>query len=107
MTPARLLFINVLTNITIFCDCWGMSTPALVPDVGILAGRNIVAVENATLDKIKASKLLKEGLPKGRKLARKTGHLFERIHGKDPYVQVRKMDELGFGPRDYRIVEVK
>ena len=35
------------------------------------------------------------------------GHLFERIHGKDPYTQVRKMDDLGYGPADYEIAEVE
>jgi len=103
----RALFINVLTNITIYCDCWGMTTPNLVPDVGILAGRNIVAVEDASLKKIKASKLMPEGLPIGRKLARRKGHLFERITGKDPFIQVRMMEKLGFGPADHRIVEVR
>ena len=107
LAPDRVLFINILTSITIYCDCWGMSTPSLVPDIGILAGRNIVAVEKASLDRIKVSKLMPEGLPIGRKLARKTGHLFHRIHGKDPYVQVRKMDELGFGPAQYKIIEVR
>ena len=101
------LFINVLTDITIYCDCWGMTTPNLVPDVGILAGRNIVAVEKASLDRIKASKLMPQGLPVGYKLARRKGHLFERITGKDPYVQVRMLDRLGFGPQDYRIVRVE
>ena len=102
----RSLFINVLTNITAYCDCWGMTTPSLVPDIGILASRNIVAVETASLDKIKASKFMPEGLPIGQKLARKKGHLFERISAKDPFVQVRMMDELGFGPADYKIVRV-
>lgn len=106
LKPNRALFINVLTNITAFCDCWGMSTPNLVPDVGILAGRNIVAVEKASLDKIKASKLMPEGLPIGQKPARRRGHLFERISGKDPYVQIRMLDKLGFGPADYRVVRV-
>jgi len=105
--PDRVLFINVLLDITIYCDCWGLSSPALVPDIGILAGRSIVAVEQASLDKIKVSKLMPEGLPIGRKLARRTGHLFYRIHAKDPYVQVRKMAALGFGPTGYRIIKVE
>jgi len=107
LRPNRALFINILTDITVYCDCWGMTTPSLVPDVGILAGRNIVAVEKASLDKIKASKLMPEGLPVGFKLARRKGHLFERITEKDPYVQVRMLDTLGFGPPDYRIVRVE
>ena len=78
-----------------------------MPDIGILAGRNIVAIETASLDKIKFSKLMKEGLPVGRRIVLKKGHLFERIHGKDPYMQVRIIDKLGFGPARYKIVEVK
>jgi len=105
--PDRRIFINMLTNITIFCDCWGLSTPSLVPDIGIIAGRNIVAVETASLDKIKFSKLMKEGLPVGRKIVLKKGHLFERIHGKDPYMQVQKLSKLGFGSPKYKIVTVK
>lgn len=105
--PENRLFINVLLGITIYCDCWGFTSPALHPDVGILAGRDIVAVEEASLDKIKASKMMPEGLPIGGKQMRRKGHLFERVHGKDPYVQIRKLEELGYGPAEYRIVEVK
>ncbi|NQT94580.1 MAG: DUF362 domain-containing protein [Lentisphaerae bacterium] len=105
--PENRLFINVLLGITIYCDCWGFTSPALHPDVGILASRDIVAVEEASLDKIKASKMMPEGLPIGGKQMRRRGHLFERVHGKDPYVQIRKLEELGYGPAEYRIVEVR
>ncbi|MCX7848467.1 MAG: DUF362 domain-containing protein [bacterium] len=101
----QLLFINVLLNITIFCDCWGMSTAALVPDIGIMASRDICAVEMASLDAIKTEKLLVEGLPKGREL-REGGHLFERIHGKDPYLMVRRLSELRGGSLEYRLREI-
>jgi uncharacterized Fe-S center protein len=103
----RVLFINSLLNITVYCDCWGFSSPSLVPDIGIMASRNIVAVEQASLDAIKASKLMKEGLPPGRKLSSGKGHLFERIHGKDPYLQIRKLSELGFGEMKYKLEEVR
>ena len=46
-------FINVLANVTLFCDCWGFTTPSLVPDIGIVAGSDIVAVEQASLDLIR------------------------------------------------------
>ena len=35
------------------------------------------------------------------------GHLFERIHGKDPYLVVEYLRELGWGSREYRIREVE
>lgn len=104
--PENLLYINVLTDITIFCDCWGLSTRPLVPDVGIMAGRDIVATETATLDAIDSEDLMETGLPEGREIVLEEGHLFELIHGKDPYTQVRKMEQLGGGASDYEIVEV-
>ena len=103
--PKHVLFINMLMNVTIWCDCWGMSTPALVPDIGILAGRDIVAIEQATLDLIRTEDLIPGSLPPGWELGTK-GHLFERIHRKDPYAVVEELAVLGWGDRKYRLVEV-
>jgi len=103
--PENLVFINLLMNITVFCDCWGMTTPALVPDVGIVAGREIVAVEQASLDLIRTEDLIPGALPAKFELGEK-GHLFERIHRKDPYVVVEHLATLGHGSREYRLVEV-
>jgi uncharacterized Fe-S center protein len=103
--PESTLFINVLTDITVFCDCWGMTTPALVPDIGILAGRDIVAIEQASLDLIKTENLIPGSLPKGSEL-RPGRHLFEQIHGKDPYVVIEYLADLGHGSRDYTLTPV-
>ena len=101
----NMLFLNVLMNITVFCDCWGMSTPSLVPDIGILASRDIAAIERASLDLIKTEDLLRNGLPEGRKLG-KGKHLFEKIHGKDPYLITKLLEELELGSRDYTLETV-
>jgi uncharacterized Fe-S center protein len=103
--PGNVLFINVLTHISVWCDCWGMTTPAIVPDIGILAGRDIVAIEQASLDLIRVEDLIPGMLPPGTKL-RESGHLFERIHAKDPYVVVEYLQELGHGSRTYNLVEI-
>jgi len=106
--PNRALFINLLMDITVWCDCWGMTTPQLVPDIGILAGRDIVAIEQATLDLIRADDLIPGSLPAGWKLhGRKGAHLFERIHSKDPYEIVRALAALGAGAPEYRLIEVE
>jgi hypothetical protein len=105
--PENLLFINVLTNITIYCDCWSLSTASLVPDIGIVAGNDIVAVETASLDLVKTEDLLKNGLPKGRELLTKKGHLFEKIHGKDPYLMVSELKKHYGGSMIYDLKDVK
>lgn len=104
--PEDTLFINFLLNITILCDCWGLSTAAIVPDIGILASEDIIAIEHASLDMIKEENLLPNGLPKGRELVDNGGHLFERIHGKDPYLMVKKLGEKLGMSGEYRIKEV-
>jgi hypothetical protein len=104
--PGRVLFINMLMDISIYCDCWGMTLPAVVPDIGIVAGGDIVAVEKASLDLIKPDMLIPSALPASLKLGKK-GHLFERIHGKNPFVVLEALVRLGCGRPEYKLTEVK
>jgi uncharacterized Fe-S center protein len=104
--PGAVFYINVLLQVTYLCDCWGFSTPPLVPDVGILASRDIVAIEKASLDLLDADEVLPNSLPKGREMGKK-GHLFERIHRKDPFVQLRALERRGLGTQRYTLVEVR
>ena len=101
----RTFFINVLLNITMLCDCWELSTPSLVPDIGIMASDDIAAIEKASLDAIKSGNLLPDSLPIGREL-RDGKHLFEKIWGKDPYMQVKILEELGLGNSNYKLEEI-
>ncbi len=105
--PENTFFINVLLQITIFCDCWGFSTPALVPDIGILASRDIVSIDKASLDLIKAENLLPNGLPEGWVMKNEGTHLFEKLHGKNPYLLGEVMERLGVGKRDYTLKEIE
>ena len=104
--PENRFFINLLISITALCDCWGMTTPSLVPDIGIVSGYDIVAVEAASLDLIKVEDLIPAGVPSNIELG-KEGHLFERLHGKNPYIQLDKLAEAGLGTRDYETIEVR
>ncbi len=105
--PNRVSYITVLTNITPLCDCWGFSTPALVPDIGIMASDDIVAIEQASIDSIKVENYLEGSLPEQLELAEGDGHLFQRIWHKDPYLQVETAAEIGLGNRDYELVEIE
>ena len=104
--PGSVYFINVLTMITALCDCWGMTTPSLVPDIGIMASDDIVAIERASIDAIKVEDLIPVGVPAGMKLGTE-GHLFQRLHGKNPYVQLDKLEACGLGTQEYELVEIR
>ena len=102
----QVLYVTVLLNITPLCDCWGFTTPAVVPDIGIVAGDDPVAIETAALDLIKAEDFIAGSLPPA--LNRSGGgHLFQQIHGKDPYVQIDECFKLGLGQREYRLSRVR
>ena len=44
------IFLNFLTNISPACDCYGHNDAPLVPDIGILASRDPVAIDQASVD---------------------------------------------------------
>lgn len=104
--PGHVFYINFLTNITAICDCWGLTTPALVPDIGIMASNDIVAIERACLDAIKIENLILSGVPQGMELG-KEGHLFERLHGKNPFIQLNELGKRELGSQRYEIEEVR
>jgi uncharacterized Fe-S center protein len=103
----RALYITMLMNVTPLCDCWGFSTPALVPDIGIMASRDIVAVEQASLDSIEVKDYIDGALPEQLELAEGDGHLLERIWRKDPYLQVETAAGLDLGSREYELSEIE
>lgn len=104
--PGMVFHINVLTSITIFCDCWGLTTPSLVPDIGIMASEDIVAVDRATLDAVKVENLIPGSITPPFTLG-EGSHLFERLHGRNPYIQNDAMAKLGTGSTAYKLVEIE
>lgn len=103
--PGHVFYINFLINITALCDCWGFTTPSLVPDIGIMSSHDIVAIEKASLDAIKTEDLISSGIPQGFKLGEE-GHLFERLHGKSPFVQLDELEKRGLGTQEYLLEEI-
>jgi len=103
--PGRVLYVTVLLQITPFCDCWGFTTPQIVPDVGIVASDDLVAAETAALDLIRAEDFIEGSLPSPLKRTG-GGHLLQQIHGKDPYIQVDECIKAGLGDGKYRLTKV-
>jgi len=104
--PAAVFYITALLSITPFCDCWGFTTPSIVPDVGLVAGDDIVAVETASCDLIRAEDFIEGSLPSPLRRSG-SGHLLQQIHGKDPYIQIEECEKLDLGNREYQLAEVE
>ncbi len=87
------LFLNFMLDMTKDCDCLGSRQKKIIPDVGILASRDPVAIDQATID------LTKEKF--GRNLTEVAWpHL-------DPTIQLEHAVKIGLGSRDYNLIKVK
>lgn len=99
-------YINFVMNVTPECDCCGWSDSFLVPDVGILASFDPVALDQACIDKVNAqrgnegSMLSRESLPAGK----------DKIRGVYPdmpwEVTLEHAEALGMGSRAYSLLEI-
>jgi len=103
--PKRVLHINYVMDVQPTCDCTPWSDIPIVPDIGILASEDIVALEKATLDLINSAPVVPSSI--GEKAGLRPGdNKFLIIHGKDPYIQVEAAYRKGLGSLNYELVEV-
>jgi uncharacterized protein len=106
--PGKAIHMNLATQMTPVCDCFGFTSMSVLPDVGIFGSDDIVAVEQATLDAIAQTKLIEENLPLAMEVHTREGHPFRQLHGplKDPYVTTEFAEKYGLGSREYELVDV-
>jgi uncharacterized Fe-S center protein len=83
--------VNFLNHITKYCDCYPNKGGALLPDIGIMASADPVALDQACADRVNAVY--------GKDLWK---HIFPNI---DWTVQLRYAEECGLGQRAYTLVE--
>ena len=102
-------FINVALDITEVCDCWGITTGNILPDLGVLGSKDILAIDKATLDLLRDKPLIVENVSRSFDVIDDPRlHPFARIHGpwKDPYLQIYYGEKHGLGSVEYEIIEV-
>ena len=91
----RITYITVLRNMSVSCDCEGVNAePVRVPDLGILASTDILAVDKASVDMVYA-------LPE-----KVRAPLVERIESRSGLRQLSYMKEMGMGSDDYELITV-
>ena len=91
----HIAYINVLRNMSVSCDCEGVrAQPVVTPDIGIVAGLDILAVDQASVDLVYA-------LPD-------TAHhdLAERMESRHGLRQLSYMKELGMGNDRYALLDL-
>ncbi|MCM1283430.1 MAG: DUF362 domain-containing protein [Muribaculaceae bacterium] len=90
----NMAFINVMANMSVDCDCCAVAEDPCMKDIGVLAGLDPVALDQACLDLVYQSK------DPGR------DHLLERIESRNGVYTVESAAALGFGSREYELIEI-
>ena len=94
---SKVAFINFIQDVTPLCDCVGVSGLPVVPDIGILASTDVVAIDKASLDLIAQSK------PLGKFADISSSDILGKINGTDSLVQIDAAQKLGLGNMEYRL----
>lgn len=90
----NMVFINVMKNMSVDCDCCSVAEDPCMADIGILASLDPIAVDRACLDLVYASD------DPGR------DHLLERIESRNGAHTIDAAAELGFGNKDYELIKL-
>jgi len=91
----NIVYINIMCNLSVDCDCCAVAEDPCMKDIGILSSLDPVALDQACIDLVYASD------DPGR------GHLVERIESRHGVHTIEAAAELGFGSREYELVEVE
>lgn len=91
----NITFVNVMRNMSVSCDCEGTAAePVVTPNVGILASKDICAIDTACVDLVYAMK------EEDRKA------LVERMETRHGLRQLTYMHELGMGNNRYQLIDI-
>lgn len=90
----EIVYINVMKNMSVDCDCCAVAEDPCMDDIGVLASTDPVAIDKACLD------LVYKSDDPGK------DHLIERIESRNGIHTVDAAVELGIGSTDYELIDI-
>ena len=90
----NILYVNVMKNLSVDCDCCAVAEDPCMKDIGILVSEDPVAIDQACMDLIYASE------DPGR------DHFIERVETRNGAHTIEAAEALGAGTREYELIEV-
>lgn len=91
----KVVYVNVMKNMSVDCDCCAKAEDPCMKDIGILVSLDPIAIDQACIDLVYAATD-----DPGQ------AHLLERIESRNGIHTIEAAAELGFGSREYELVEV-
>lgn len=90
----NIAYINIMCNMSVDCDCCAVAEDPCMKDIGILSSIDPIALDKACIDLVYNSK------DPGR------DHLVERIESRNGTHTIDMAEKLGFGTKEYDLIEV-
>ena len=97
--------INFVIDVSPFCDCHGESDAAIVPDVGIFASFDPVAVDQACVDAVLAQPVIGNSYL-GQSKVKGRDHFGKVSPDTDWRIQLEHGEKIGLGTRKYELINV-
>ncbi len=90
----RILYVNVMKNMSVDCDCCAVAEDPCIKDIGILVSDDPIAIDQACVDLVYACS--DPGKP----------HLIERIESRNGVHTIEAAEALGYGSCDYTLISI-
>ena len=91
----KIAFINIMANMSVDCDCCAVAEDPCMKDIGILASTDPIAIDQACID------LVKQSNDPGKE------HFLERVNSRNGTHTIDAAAELGFGTKEYELINVE
>jgi len=90
----NMVFINIMCNMSVDCDCCATAEDPCLDDIGVLISTDPVAIDQACIDLVYRSN--DEG----------KAHFIERVESRNGIHTIEAASELGFGSREYELINI-
>ncbi len=91
----NMVFVNVMKNLSVDCDCCAIAEDPCMSDVGILISTDPVAIDRACVD------LVYKSQDPGKE------HFLERVQTRNGEHTIDAACEMGYGVKEYELIEIK
>ncbi|MCR4611722.1 MAG: DUF362 domain-containing protein, partial [Lachnospiraceae bacterium] len=90
----NIVYINVMANMSVDCDCCAIAEDPCLKDIGILAGTDPVAIDRACIDLV-----LKSG-------DAGVDHFMERVTSRNGEHTIDVACDMGIGVKEYELISI-
>ena len=91
----KVVYVNVMKNMSVDCDCCAIAEDPCIKDIGILVSLDPIAIDQACIDLVYAATD-----DPGQ------SHFLKRVESRNGVHTIEAAAELGFGSREYELIEV-